>query len=91
MSKVKFMGRQISLPRNPLLRMGLGFLFILGGIFSFLPILGIWMLPLGLFILSIDIPPVRRFTRVLRVKLGLWAGKRFPKLGEKMGSRRPRR
>lgn len=36
-------------------RIPLGFLLILGGIFSFLPVLGIWMLPLGLLLLAIDL------------------------------------
>lgn len=29
---------------------------ILGGIFSFLPVLGIWMLPLGLILIAQDVP-----------------------------------
>ncbi len=41
-------------------RVPLGILLILGGIFSFLPVLGIWMLPLGLLMLAVDIPPLRR-------------------------------
>lgn len=36
-------------------RIPLGLLLILGGIFSFLPVLGIWMLPLGLLLLAIDL------------------------------------
>ena len=31
-----------------------------GGVFSFLPVLGLWMLPLGLLVLAVDIPPLRR-------------------------------
>ena len=37
------------------IRMPLGVLLILGGIFSFLPVLGIWMLPLGLLLLALDL------------------------------------
>jgi hypothetical protein len=33
----------------------LGILLVLGGIFSFLPVLGIWMLPLGLLLLAVDL------------------------------------
>jgi hypothetical protein len=40
-------------------RLPLGLLLILGGIFSFLPVLGIWMLPLGLLLLAIDIPGLK--------------------------------
>jgi len=31
-------------------------LLIIGGIFSFLPVLGLWMLPLGLMLIAQDIP-----------------------------------
>jgi hypothetical protein len=47
-------------PHARLLRIPLSLLLILGGVFSFLPILGLWMLPLGLLMLAIDIPPLRR-------------------------------
>lgn len=46
-------------PRLHIVRIPLAILLILGGIFSFLPVLGIWMLPLGLLIIAIDIPPLR--------------------------------
>lgn len=36
-------------------RIPLAILLILGGIFSFLPVLGIWMLPLGLLLLALDL------------------------------------
>lgn len=32
---------------------------IVGGILGFLPILGFWMLPLGLALLAIDLPPLQ--------------------------------
>ena len=35
-------------------------LLIIGGIFSFLPILGLWMLPLGLLLIAQDISFLRR-------------------------------
>jgi hypothetical protein len=40
-------------------RFPVALLLILGGIFSFLPFLGIWMLPLGLLLLAIDLPVLR--------------------------------
>lgn len=43
-------------PHARWLRIPLGLLFILGGVFSFLPVLGLWMLPLGLLLLAIDLP-----------------------------------
>jgi hypothetical protein len=42
-------------------RIPAGLLLILGGIFSFLPILGIWMLPLGLILLAEDVAFLRRW------------------------------
>src|SRR5690242_19586468 len=39
-----------------IVRIPLALLLILGGIFSFLPVLGLWMLPLGLLVLAVDIP-----------------------------------
>lgn len=42
-------------PEARWIRIPLGFLLVLGGIFSFLPVLGIWMLPLGLLLLALDL------------------------------------
>jgi hypothetical protein len=37
-------------------------LLMIGGVFAILPVLGLWMLPLGLVLLSEDMPPLRRMT-----------------------------
>jgi hypothetical protein len=37
-----------------------GCLLMLGGLFGFLPLLGFWMLPLGIMVLAIDVPWIRR-------------------------------
>jgi len=42
------------------LRVPAGLLLIVGGFLAILPIFGLWMLPLGLVLLSEDIPPLRR-------------------------------
>ena len=47
-------------PWAMLIRIPLGIVLCLGGIASFLPILGIWMLPLGLLLLAIDLPFLQR-------------------------------
>jgi hypothetical protein len=47
-------------PTSRWARIPAGILFIFGGILSFLPILGIWMLPLGLALLAEDLPPLRK-------------------------------
>lgn len=44
----------------PGLRTLVGFLFMLGGVFGFLPVLGFWMLPLGVAFVALDVPPARR-------------------------------
>lgn len=43
-----------------MLRLPAALLLIAGGVFSFLPGLGIWMLPLGFLLLAVDVPVLRR-------------------------------
>ena len=43
-------------PSSRLARIPLAALLIIGGIFSFLPVLGFWMLPLGLLLFAQDVP-----------------------------------
>jgi hypothetical protein len=85
MRRIRFVGLNIRVPNHPVLRMGMGVLLIIGGIFSFLPVLGVWMLPLGLIILSIDFPMVRRFRRWATVKLGVMFQNRWPNVARKIG------
>lgn len=47
-------------PWAMLIRIPLGILLVAGGVLSFLPILGVWMLPLGLLLLAIDLPFLQR-------------------------------
>lgn len=47
----------------PGLRSVVGFLLIVGGIFGFLPILGFWMIPLGVAVMALDIRPLWRRLR----------------------------
>lgn len=72
MAFVKVGNRKFSLPGSPPLRMILGSLFVAGGVLGFLPILGFWMIPLGLVILSVDSPGLRRWRRRMEV----WWGRR---------------
>lgn len=46
-------------PASRWVRIPLAATLIIGGIFSFLPILGLWMLPLGLIVLAQDVPFLR--------------------------------
>ena len=43
-------------PSSRIVRILVSALLILGGVFSFLPVVGVWMLPLGLIIISQDLP-----------------------------------
>lgn len=65
---------RIGLPDSPALRVTVGLLLIAGGILGFLPVLGFWMVPLGLLVLSHDIPVVRRARRRLAVWWARWRG-----------------
>lgn len=69
---LKFSGRKMPLPASPLIRVILGVLLIIGGILGFLPILGFWMIPLGVLVLSVDLHFVRRRRRQTEVKILRW-------------------
>lgn len=45
--------------RYRLLRIPLALVLIPGGLFGFLPVLGFWMLPVGLLLLAVDVPAMR--------------------------------
>ena len=47
----------------PGVRTLLGLLLILGGVFGFLPVLGFWMIPLGVAVILLDVAVVRRWAR----------------------------
>ena len=42
-----------------IIRLPIAVILLLGGVLSFLPILGLWMLPAGLLLLAIDLPMLR--------------------------------
>jgi hypothetical protein len=65
--RVRIFNRHWHLPESKPIRIGLGILLIALGLLGFLPVLGFWMIPLGLLVLSIDIPIVRRWRRQLAV------------------------
>ena len=57
-------------------RLPIACLLILGGLVSILPIFGIWMLPLGVMLLAVDVPLLRpvvsRVMIRLRRRLAIW-------------------
>ena len=77
--------RSLRHPDARLIRIPIALLCVIGGIFSFLPVLGIWMLPLGLLLLAQDIPflrkPVARFT--------IWGMRKWAALRLRLTGRRP--
>jgi hypothetical protein len=48
-------------------RIVVGSLLLIGGCLGFLPVLGFWMIPLGLIVLSTDVPWIRRRWRRVQV------------------------
>jgi len=63
-----WIGRVVQWLRSPgarWLRVPIALLLIAGGCVGFLPVLGFWMVPLGLLVLALDVPilqrPVLRF------------------------------
>lgn len=45
--------------RMRIVRVPTAVFLLLGGVFSFLPMLGLWMLPLGMMLLAVDVPVIR--------------------------------
>jgi hypothetical protein len=78
---VKIGSYRLPLPRSRLLRILIGTVLLVLGFFGgWLPILGFWMAPLGLLILSVDIPRVRRWRR----RLAVWFVRKYPNLAAKL-------
>jgi len=61
-------------PRSTGIRIPAGVLLTFGGVFGFLPVLGFWMLPVGLVLLAEDVPPLR----VARSRALDWIERRHP-------------
>ena len=59
--------RWLRRPGSRWVRMPTAALFILAGLLGFLPVVGFWMLPLGLLLLAQDLPLLRRPMRRLLV------------------------
>jgi purine-cytosine permease-like protein len=74
------MGREFAMPRSRRLRIAIGAGLVVLGLLGFLPVLGFWMIPLGILVLSYEFASVRRFRR----RFELW-------WAERRGRRRARR
>ena len=65
--KISIGSRHFHLPESRAARIAIGVVLIVGGILGFLPILGFWMIPLGLFVLSQEFGWIRRMRRRLQI------------------------
>lgn len=72
MTHVKVGTYRVKLPKSKLARQALGGGLVAGSALAILPVFGLWMLPAGLLVLSVDSPRVRRFRRVQEVKVVRW-------------------
>ncbi len=61
------------MPQSRLARIVIGSLLVFFGCLGFLPVLGFWMIPLGLLVLSYEFATVRRWRRRFEV---WWAERR---------------
>lgn len=55
-----------------LVRLPVAFLLLIGGMLGFLPILGFWMIPLGLLVLAIDLPALRPVVTTTIIRVRRW-------------------
>jgi hypothetical protein len=68
--------RYLRQPQARMVRVPAAVLLTLGGVFSILPVFGIWMLPLGLLLLAVDLPALRPpLARMMRWIESKWPGK----------------
>lgn len=70
-------------PEGKWVRWPVALLFIAGGFLWFLPVLGLWMLPLGLALMSEDIPPLKGWLE----RAARWSEHRVDRLKARWGRR----
>src|SRR5262245_45423378 len=68
--RIAFGRFSVAIPASRFWRIVLGVLLCIGGLLGFLPILGFWMIPLGLIVLSVDLAPARRLRRRIETVWG---------------------
>jgi purine-cytosine permease-like protein len=82
---VRLGNMRLNLPGSRILRVCIGAVLILGGCLGFLPVLGFWMVPLGLVVLSIDFAIARRWRRRLET---WWGNRQGGRVAKKAARRR---
>lgn len=68
--------RHLQSDRAALIRLPIALLLVLGGVFSVLPFLGLWMLPLGLMLLALDIPALQGPVAAAVIRARRWWARR---------------
>jgi purine-cytosine permease-like protein len=76
--QIRLFNRTIPMPQARWLRILIGVMLIFGGFLGFLPILGFWMAPLGVVVLSYEFAWVRRQRR----RVAIWWGRRKSRKGQ---------
>lgn len=75
---IVLLGKRIPIPQSVIMRRVLGGGLVIGGSLGFLPVLGFWMIPVGLVVLSHDSHRVRRLRRRSEVRIWRKWKKRKP-------------
>ena len=73
--RIRLFGNHYRIPRSVIARRLTGIVLVILGFFGFLPVIGFWMIPLGLIILSYDSHVIRRGRRRVSVRFGRRNGK----------------
>lgn len=73
--EIHVVSHRIRMPRTKGPRIATGVALVAGGCLGFLPVLGFWMIPVGLLVLSQDISRVRRWRR----SLAIYVGRKWPR------------
>ena len=74
LAKIRFGSKSYDLPGNRIIRIPLGICLVLLGTVGFLPVLGFWMIPLGLALVAQDVP----FLRPPLIRFLAWIERRWP-------------
>ena len=61
--RIRFFSREFNMPESRRLRVTIGCTLVVLGFFGFLPVLGFWMIPLGVLVLSYEFALIRRWRR----------------------------
>lgn len=78
--KSYFESRIDEVKRAPrVIRITIGVALVLGGLVGFLPVLGFWMIPLGLIVLAVDFRWARHALVNLKLRYRAWRRRYYPR------------